>query len=301
VRRVAPILLSILALAAIPLAGCGDGVSAASGLPEKLRIGLIPNISPDQQRAKYQPFADYLQKRLGIETELFVAADYAGVVAGLVGGRIDIAYLGGLTYVQAERQVELTPLVTEIDQFTGTTRYHSAIVVKQDAPFRRLRGDVIAPGHSFAFGDPSSTSGSLYPRLMLNNAGARCSARKLDECPPLDEILFTGGHDATAQAILTGKVDAGGIELRILRRLEAEGKVPPRSLRVVQEHEVQGYPWVMRTALGDAARQRMVAAFTAISDPTLLGLMRARGFASVTAADYDEIRREASRLGLVES
>jgi phosphonate transport system substrate-binding protein len=292
----------LIIAATVLFTGCSDGGEATQGdMPETLRIGLVPNISPAAQRAKYEPFAEYLEKRLGVRTELFVAADYAGVVAALVGGRIDVAYLGGLTYVQAERQVELTPLVSEIDQLTGTTRYQSAVVVRKDAPFRALRDDVVAPGHTFAFGDVSSTSGSLYPRLMLDNAGAECSPRRLDECPPFDRVLFTGGHDATAQAVLTGKVDAGGIELRILRRLENDGQVPAGALRVIAQHEVQGYPWVMRTALGDAARQRLVEAFTSISDPVLLDLMRARGFAAVTAADYDEIRREGTRLGLVKS
>lgn len=56
---------------------------------------MIPNISPEQQRAKYQPFAEYLQRELGVPVELFVAADYAGVGVALAGEQIDVAYLGG--------------------------------------------------------------------------------------------------------------------------------------------------------------------------------------------------------------
>ncbi len=282
--------------------GCGTAEgrdTAPNGLPGTLRVGLIPNISPDQQRAKYQPFADYLHRKLGVDVQLFVAADYAGVVAALAGNRIDLAYLGGLTYVQADRQVPLTPLVTEIDATTGTTRYVSAIVVKADSAFQDVKRDIVDAGRSFAFGDVSSTSGSLYPRIMLTEAGARCSARKVQDCPPLTNVTFTGGHDATAQAVLSGKVAAGGLELRILRRLEADGKIPPGALRVIAERMVQGYPWVIRTDLGDRARQTLTDAFTTIADPALLDLLRAKRYEPVRPSDYDEIRQKATELGLL--
>jgi phosphonate transport system substrate-binding protein len=283
--------------------GCAAGAERGrgpNGVPETLRVGLIPNISPEAQRAKYQPFAEYLQQRLGVRVELFVAADYAGVVAALVGDRIDVAYLGGLTYVQAERQVALTPLVTEVDQETGTAWYLSAIVVPADSPYRDLRRDIVDAGRTFAFGDVSSTSGSLYPRLMLVEAGTRCSAQRVRDCPPLRQVTFTGGHDATAQAVLSGQVDAGGLELRILHRLERDGAVPAGALRVIAQRDVPGYPWVMRTDLGGDAQRALTEAFTAITDPGLLDLMRAERYVAAAASDYDEIRRAATELGLAE-
>ena len=300
-RRRLYVVASIISLLTATLSACGgepEPDRTSAGIPATLRLGIVPNIAPEQQKAKYEPFADYLEKRLGITVELFVAADYAGVVAALAGGRIDVAYLGGLTYVQAERQVDLTPLATEVDQETGTSRYYSAIVVRQDAPLTGV-AEVVEEGRTFAFGDVSSTSGSLYPRIMLTEAGAKCSTRKMDDCPPLSTIVFTGGHDATAQAVLTGKIDAGGIELRILHRLEREGKVPAGALRVIERREVQGYPWVMRTDLGGQTRSALVSAFTGMTDPVLLDLMRAKAYTEVRAGDYDEIRREADRLGLV--
>ncbi|MPZ25687.1 MAG: phosphate/phosphite/phosphonate ABC transporter substrate-binding protein [Micromonosporaceae bacterium] len=288
----------------VVLVGCGSpadsGGRTVEGVPETLRVGLVPNIAPEQQQARYQPFADYLEGDLGVTVELFVAADYAGVVAALASGRIDLAYLGGLTYVQAEAQVSLTPLVSEVDQDTGTTKYLSAVVVRDEAPYTELT-DVIQDGATFAFGDVSSTSGSLYPRMMLVEAGAQCHPRDIDQCPPLGRVYFTGGHDAAALAVLGGSADAAGLELRILRRLERDGDVPEGALRVIAQREVEGYPWVMRTALGPAATQRLTAAFTAIDDPALLDLLRAQTYQPVDAGDYDEIRRFGTELGLVEA
>jgi phosphonate transport system substrate-binding protein len=69
-------------------------------------------------------------------------------------------------------------------------------------------------------------------------------------------------------------------------------------IRIIQQHEVQGYPWVARKKLDPALVDRVVDAFLKIDDPELLRLMRAVRYTKVTAADYDEARREAERLGL---
>jgi len=110
---------------------------------------------------------------------------------------------------------------------------------------------------------------------------------------------FTGGHDATAQAVYHGSADAGGIELRILHRLERQGTVPAGALRVIETRNVMGYPWVAREGLGAAAREKIVRTFTAINDPALLDLMRAKRYVTVTAADYSDIRGHATELGLL--
>ncbi len=291
-HRLLPLLLAL----AVLLPACGGPASGSA--PAPLRVGIIPNIAPDQQRAAYAPFGEELSRRLGRPVELFVATNYAGVVTALAAGRVDVAYLGGLTYVEAERQVPLTPLVTEVDRETGTPRYLSAVVVPAGSTARTAR-DVVAQNGSFAFGDPSSTSGSLYPRLMLEQAGTRCSATRLESCPPLLQVRFTGGHDATAFAVAGGRADAGGLELRVLHRLERSGTVRPGALRVVQTREVMGYPWVGRTALGPETLDRVRQAFLTLQDPALLDLLRARSYVPVQPADYDEVRHEAARLGLL--
>lgn len=299
--------LAGLAVLALLATACGDDpgdssvvgtTTADGGVPDPLVVGLIPNVAPDDQRARYQPFADYLEDALGVEVELFVASDYAGVVAAMAADRLDLAYFGGVTYVQAEQQVDVVPLVTEVDRETGTTEYVSAIVVRDESDFTDL-DDVLAAGGRFAMGDVASTSGSLYPRIMLVDAGADCDARRLTSCPPLEAVDFTGGHDAAAQAVLSGNVDAAGLERRILNRLISDGAVPEGALRIIAEHDVMGYPWAARTALGSDAHEAITQAFLEIDDPELLDLLRAEGYEAVTAADYDEVRERTEELGLL--
>lgn len=296
-RRLAALGSALLVV--LCLAGCSvHAAQRADRVPDPIRIGIIPNISPEKQRALYEPFRRYVSQKLGVKVELFVATDYAGVVTALVSKRVDIAYLGGLTYVLAAQQAKVTPLVTEIDQETGTRQYVSAIVVRSTSRFNTAQ-DIVAGHGGFAFGDPSSTSGSLYPRQMLVDAGAECSRTDITRCPPLKKVVFTGAHDATAQAVYRGSVDAGGIELRILHRLERQGTIPKGALRVVDSRQVTGYPWVAREGLSSTARDAIIRVFTGLTDPKLLDLMRAKRYAVVSPADYAEIRAKAADLGLL--
>ena len=297
-RRLALIAVSSFVLAACQASEATD--PQAGGLDGALRVGLIPNIAPDEQRARYQPFADHLEDVLDLEVELFVASDYAGVVTALASDRIDVAYLGGLTYLQAAEQVELTPLVTEVDRESGDTTYESAIVVRADSTHTSV-ADLLDDEATVALGDVSSTSGSLYPRMLLIEAGAECSDREVTSCPPLPPLVFTGGHDAAAQAVLSGSADAAGLELRILHRLEDDGVIDDGALRVIATADVEGYPWVARTDLGAELHDSVRRAFLDIDDPQLLDLMRAESYVEVEPADYAEMRDGAIELGLIET
>ncbi|MFN8524803.1 MAG: phosphate/phosphite/phosphonate ABC transporter substrate-binding protein [Chloroflexota bacterium] len=263
--------------------------AAAEERPSTLRIGLIPNQAPDRIRAQYRPFGEYLADTLGQSTELFVATDYAGVVEALAADKLDMAYFGGVTYAQAELRAQLYPIVTEIDRETGTTRYYSALITRVDSPIQTA-ADV--KERKFAFGDINSTSGSLYPRIMLDRAG-------IGDFQNPQKFIYTGGHDATVLAVQNGSVDAGGVEKRIMQRLFDAGTADASQIRVIEQSLVQGYPWCVRSALDPELVERITLAFESIKDDELLKLMRAQSYARVGYADYDEIRQEARRVGLI--
>lgn len=184
----------------------------------------------------------------------------------------------------------MCPLVTEIKPHTGTTKYHSVIIVPADSEIRRVEE---LRGKTFAFGSVSSTSGSLYPAIMLREAG-------IDYRTDLKEKIYTGGHDATAQAVAGGRVDAGGLERRIFYDLREEGAIPEHSVRIIETSApIEGYPWVVCSALPDELEERIAEAFLDIEDPKLLDLLRADGYARVDAGDYDYIEKKARELGLL--
>jgi phosphonate transport system substrate-binding protein len=281
-------LVMAMAVAIACSPGAGRASQQGTERPPTLRVGLIPNQAPDRVRAQYEPFREYLARAMGQPVETFVATDYAGVVEAMASDKLDIAYFGGLTYLQAELRADVAPIVTEIDRETNTTKYYSAIIVRADSPYQKVED---LKGKPFAFGDISSTSGSLYPRLMLDKAG-------FSEFNNPQLYVYSGGHDATLAAVINGSVQGGGIEKRIMERNFDAGTQDRSQIRIIQQHEVQGYPWVARKKLDPALVDKIVDAFLKIDDPELLRLMRATKYTRVTAADYDEARREADRLGL---
>ncbi len=284
---VALILLTLALLAA----GCGsNGTEQNNAAPQTLRVGLIPNQAPDKVKAQYEPFRNYLSRNLGMPVELFVATDYSGVVEAMANDKLDLAYFGGLTYVQAKQRAAIYPIVTEIDRYTKTTKYHSLIIVSANSPIKDISE---LKGKIFAFGDINSTSGSLYPRIMLDKAGIKIPG-------DLKQVIYTGGHDATALAVQNGTVDAGGVEDRILYKLEKKGTVDQSKIRILaQSDPIEGYPWVVRANLDQGLVDKITNAFLEIKDPELLDLMRAEGYAKISDQDYKYIEEEAVRLGLL--
>jgi phosphonate transport system substrate-binding protein len=273
------------------LSGCGGG-DAESGAaePDPLRVGLIPNQSPESVEAQYEPFGDYLSEQLGREVELTVPTNYTAVVEAMVNDELDLAYFGGLTYVQARDRGDVTPLVTEVNPGTGDTTYRTVIIVPPDSDIEEVE-DI--EGRTFAFGSANSTSGSLYPAITLQDEG-------IDYRTDLEEFTYTGGHDATAQAVANGGVNAGGLEDRILYDLIDKGDVEEDSVRVIEESDpIEGYPWVARGALTDDLKEQIAEAFLDIEDPTLLDLLRAESYERVEAEDYDYVEEKARELDLL--
>ena len=276
------------------LAGCGGGSGGGGGGSasgdEPLRVGLIPNENPEEVEAEYQPLEDYLKKELGREVELSVPTTYNAVVEAMVSGELDLAYFGGLTYVQARQRADVHPLFTEVNPSTGTTKYRSVIIVPADSDIKKAED---LKGEDFAFGSVSSTSRSLYPSIMLDDAG-------LDYRTDLGEVVYTGGHDTTAQAVANGRVAAGGLEDRILYDLQEEDIIEKGAVRVIEESDpIEGYPWVVRNALSDKDEQALTDAFLGIKDPKLLDLLRAEDYQKVQAGDYDYVEEQARKLDLI--
>jgi phosphonate transport system substrate-binding protein len=283
--------LAILVLV-LALTGCGSSGGGEQGAddPDPLRVGVVPNQNPESVEANYKPFGDYLSEQLGRQVELTVPTSYNAVVEAMVNNELDLAYYGGLTYVQARNRADVVPLVTEINPKTGDTTYRSVIIVPADSEIEDVSE---LEGRDFAFGSVSSTSGSLYPAIMLRDAG-------IDYRTDLGNFNYTNGHDATAQAVANGQVDAGGLEDRILYNLQDEGTVDEGSVRVVEESEpIEGYPWVVRDALPDDLKSEIAQAFLDLDDPALLDLLRAEGYERVEAGDYDYVEEQARELDLL--
>jgi phosphonate transport system substrate-binding protein len=116
----------------------------------------------------------------------------------------------------------------------------------------------------------------------------------------LKDVVYTGGHDATALAVANERVEAGGLEQRILVHMIDQGTIDSDRIRTIARSDpIEGYPWVVRSRLEPSLVENIVSAFMEIEDPQLLELLRAEGYIRVSDEDYEFIRGEAKRLGLL--
>jgi phosphonate transport system substrate-binding protein len=253
--------------------------AAAQGRPDKLVIGLLPGESAPTVMRLNEPMRAYLEKRLGLPVELMVGANYAATGEALRFGRLDIAYLGPVTYILQSRRARLEPFARPSHEKVGPT-FQAVIIVPKDSPARSLAD---LKGKEIALGDPASTSGTWVPRYQLLAAGLTAGKHYT--------LRVLGAHDAVALAVANKKVAAGGLSMPIYQRLLKEGKLDGQAVRVLAESPaIPEYLWTFREGLDPAFKEEVRQAFIHISDPEALKVFRAEAFIPAVDADVDRVR-----------
>ena len=252
----------------------------AQGRPDKLVIGLLPGESAPTVMRLNEPLRLYLEKRLGIPVELMVGANYAATGEALRFGRLDIAYLGPVTYILQSRRTKLEPFARPSHEKVGPT-FQAVIIVPKDSPAKTLAD---LKGKQIAFGDPASTSGTWVPRAQLLEQAGLASGRDY-------KLQVLGAHDAVALAVANKKVDAGGLSMPIYNRLLKEGKLDAEKVRVLAESPaIPEYMWTFRDGLDPAFKEEIRKAFINVNDPEALKVFRAEAFIPCVDSDVDRVR-----------
>ncbi len=254
------------------------GVTAQTR-PQKLVAGLLPGESPETVTRLNEPLRAYLQKRLGMPVELMVGQTYAATGEALRFGRIDIAYLGPVTYLLRSRSAQLEAFARPSHDGVGPW-FKAVVIVPAASPAKALadlKGTVVA------YGDRASTSGTWVPRYQFLEAGLVAgrdyTARGM------------GGHDNVARAVAGGLVAAGGLSQPVFNRLTRDGKIDPKSVRVLAESPaIPEYMWTFREGLDPAFKEEIRKAFFKAGDPEMLKVFRAVSFVPCSEADLDRVR-----------
>ncbi|MHB8876586.1 MAG: phosphate/phosphite/phosphonate ABC transporter substrate-binding protein [Myxococcaceae bacterium] len=187
----------------------------------RLRISSTPHLDPETLKAALAPFAAYLSAGLSVPVEVSVAVSYDDLGTQLARGEVDLAQFSPYSYVRAAKKVALHPLVTVISD--GSASAAGYVVVKADGPFHRLED---LQGRSFAFIDPASTSGYLYPVKLLRDRG-------LDPKTFFSHTDFLVHHDAALLAVHEGRFDATATYQGALPALQKAKGIDPLSFRII--------------------------------------------------------------------
>lgn len=295
--RLLPLLVALcfsFALAACPPTGSGD---AGSGEKKVLRLGLVPFESGEELLKDIQPLVDVLEQGMGMEINPMVATDYTGVVEAFKNNQLDVAFLSPAAYVLAKQEADVRIIVKSMRN--GSGNYYGAIIVRGDSPIKTMQD---LKGKIFSFGDPISTSGHIFARKLMLEAG-------LNPEKDLDKYIYSGSHDATILAVLNGKVDAGATyaddtqgksnswnrflepkdrdKIRVLKYTEA---IPSDTICVSKDFPPELTQRLQKTILDFSASPKGKA--------LLQKLYHFDGYATATDADYKSVRDGFASAGL---
>ena len=169
----------------------------------EFRIGVLGGENAQDRMASNECFRAKAEDLLGVPVKLFTPADYDGVIQGLLGGTIDMAWLGASAYAKTfltdPEAVEPIMVKTNMD---GSYGYYSVGFARVDSGITSLED---MKGKVFAFGDPNSTSGYLIPSIEI----PQTTGASMESGDYFGEVRFVGGHEQTIVAVANGDVDAG--------------------------------------------------------------------------------------------
>lgn len=254
-----------------------------------VRVGLIPS---EDSRAMLESSAQLLaalQKNLGITVQGFVASDYNGVIEAMRSNHVDVAYLGPFSYVLGTTVAAIEAFATAETAKSSRSFYRSQIIARKDSGISDWKG---LKGRTFAFVDPSSTSGHLFPKAGLMKLG-------FDPEKDFGRVLFTGSHDANALAVANKRVDAATIADRILDAAVQKKLVDRADLQVVWESDpIPESPTCWRKNLPEELKANIKSAFLNIRDITWADQGKLNRFVETNDQAYDIIRETAKVLKL---
>jgi len=264
----------------------------AAQAQQTFRITAIPDESPTELARKSAPLVKYLERKLGVKVEFTPVTDYAAAVEALAHKQVDLAWLGGFTFVQASQRSggKVVPLVQRAED----EKFRSVFITTDP----RIRSLADLKGRNLSFGSQSSTSGHLMPRNFLLEAG-------IDPDRDLKRVAYSGAHDATVAAVASGKVDAGALNISVWDKLVAEKKVDAAKVRVFYTTpEYFDYNWTVHADMPAARREQLAQAFLALSPATaegrqILELQRATRFVPTRAENYKSIEAAARNASLL--
>lgn len=263
----------------------------AAQAAEVLKVSAIPDEAPTELLRKFKPLGAYLEKELGMKVEFVPVADYPAVVEALATDRLDLAWLGGFTFVQVRLKTgNAIPLVQREQDAQFTSKFISA------NPDVKSLADL--KGKSFAFGSVSSTSGSLMPRYFMLQDGIKPETF-------FSRVGYSGAHDATAAWVQAGKVDGGVLNASVWDKLVAAGKVDTSKVKVFATTPAYyDYNWTVRGTLDPALTAKIKQAFLAL-DPAnpehkaILDLQAASRFIDTKPENYKGIEDAARAADLL--
>ena len=252
--------------------------------PEDLIFAVNPFAAPQVIRERYVPVLEEVARQVGKKARVIIVSDYDALGQSLAKGAADIGWFSPFAYIAARERHGVRPLVTPV--VNGSPSYHGLIIARKDRGLQTL--DSLG-GKRFAFVDPQSASGYVYPKAMLLEQG-----KDLERF--FGETRFLGSHNRVIDAVLSGQMDAGATYTEAVDAARAAGSAVHELLEVARTEAIPKDAIAARAGVDKELAQAIGEAFVRLSvagGQELLRKSQIDGFVQSEDTAYDVIRRAA--------
>lgn len=306
-RRIAPLLLMLLVMTAW-LAGCGGEESrpfvrlhdldptlaaGAQGISPRpvLRVGLSTMLSPRETLLRYGPLLDYLGRKLGRHVEVVLPRSHTEMVDLIRSGQVQMGFVSSYAYVLGEKEFGMEALAVPV--YEGQPTHRAYILVRRYSGLERFAD---LKGHTFAYTDPLSAAGRLYPEALVMGAG-----EAVDRF--FDRTIFASSDDKAIKALDQGLVDGAAVDSAMFDLAVLHDPDLARRIRILETSDPFGAPpLVVSPRLGYELKRQLREALLAMGDDekgkaVLAGLFL-DGFVAPEPAWYEPVKALAERVGV---
>jgi phosphonate transport system substrate-binding protein len=227
-----------------------------------VNYGVISVETATDNLKSQKKFVDYASKELGVEFKLFTAAEYSGIMNGLVAGQVQVGWLGASSYASVWQNCKCVEPIAGAQDVAGGMGYNSVMIVKADSPYQKYED---LKGKTVARNDANSTSGFTIPTYSWAQMGT-----------PIDDYFnspLSGGHQQTVTGVLNGTFDAGFTWTTVndgfgaLRKMIDKGMLKRKDIRVIWTSPlIPTPPVVIMSSLPQAMKTDLIKLFLRLEE-----------------------------------
>lgn len=249
-------ILGSIGKVALVSVACISILNSANAQEQKvINFGIISTESSQNLKSDWQPLLDDMSKQVGAEIKPFFASDYAGVIQAMRFGKVDMAWYGNKSAMEAVDRAS-GEVFARVVYDDGTTGYKSVLIAQKNSPINNVE-DMLANAKALNFGngDPNSTSGYLVPAYYI------FGKHNVDPKQIFKRTL-NANHESNLMAVANGQLDvatfnSNGWDMMKERQPEILAKVK----MIWESPEIPSDPLVWRSDMPEETKQKVKAFF----------------------------------------
>jgi len=226
-------------------------MSSAAFAQDVINFGIISTESQQNLRTSWEPLLEAMTEKTGLEVKPFFASDYAGVIEGMRFGKVQMAWYGNKSAMEAVDRADGEVFAQSVP-VAGEPGYWSVVIVPKDSPLQSL-DDLLKCDQSlnFGLGDPNSTSGYLVPMTFV------FSAKGIDPKKCFKNVT-NANHETNAMAVANGQVDAAANNTENMAKIEQNQPKAFENIREIWRSPlIPSDPIVWRKDLPEAEKTKI--------------------------------------------